>query len=134
MGTTGAAWRTCFWLRAMLASAGRARPGVPRADPSPGSAALPAAPRESPSASHKVWVYFRDKGPDPAARLDATALSARARARRALRGSTRGVTFEDLPLVPSYVAQVTAGVTRVRQRVAWLNAMSVEASAEEVAS
>ena len=36
--------------------------------------------------------------------------------------------------MPSYVAQVTAGVTRVRQRVAWLNAMSVEASAEEIAS
>jgi subtilisin family serine protease len=98
------------------------------------SAALSTALRQSASATHKVWVFFRDKGPDPSARMDATALSPRARARRALRGTTRGVTFEDVPLLPSYVEQVTARVTRVRQQVAWVNAMSVEASAAQIAS
>jgi len=82
--------------------------------------------------TRKVWVYFRDKGPDP--RLDTAALSPRARARRALRGSTKGVTFEDVPPAPSYVAEVASRVTRVRQQVAWLNAMSVEASADQIAS
>jgi len=119
---------------AILVLAVHAPSPVARAEAPKRSATLSAALRESPGASHKVWVYFRDKGPDPAARLDATSLSSRAQARRARRGSVRGATFEDLPLVPSYVAQVTAGVTRVRQRVAWLNAMSVEASAEEIAS
>src|SRR5258707_1091311 len=87
------AMRARLLVLAILVLAGRAPPPVARAEPSPRSAALSAALRESPSASHKVWVYLRDKGPDPAARLDATSLSARARARRALRGSTRGVTF-----------------------------------------
>ena len=119
---------------AILVLAVHAPSPVARAEAPKRSATLSAALRESPGASHKVWVYFRDKGPDPAARLDATSLSSRAQARRARRGSVRGATFEDLPLVPSYVAQVTAGVTRVRQRVAWLNAMSIEASAEEIAS
>ena len=90
----------------------------------------PVARADAPT--RKVWVYFRDKGPDP--RLDTAALSARARARRALRGSTKGVTFEDVPLAASYVAEVASRVTRVRQQVAWLNAMSVEASADQIAS
>ena len=90
----------------------------------------PVARADAPT--RKVWVYFRDKGPDP--RLDTAALSSRARARRALRGSTKGVTFEDVPLAPSYVAEVAGRVTRVRQQVRWLNAMSVEASADQIAS
>jgi subtilisin family serine protease len=116
----------------LVLAAFRAPSPVAHAEGPTRSAALSAALRESPSATHKVWVYFRDKGPDP--RLDATTLSPRARARRALRGSTTGVTFEDVPLAASYVAQVAQGVTRVRQRVAWLNAMSVEASAEQIAA
>jgi subtilisin family serine protease len=83
---------------------------------------------------HKVWVYFRDKGPDATARLQTVTLSARARTRRALRGSTKGVTLEDLPLAASYVAEVAGRVTRVRQQVRWLNAMSVEASDDQIAS
>ena len=98
------------------------------------SAALSAALRESPGAVHKVWVFFRDKGPDAAARMNTVAISPRAQARRALRGSTRGITIEDVPLAPSYVAQVTARVARVRQQVAWVNAMSVEAGAEQIAA
>ncbi|HEU0108007.1 MAG TPA: S8 family serine peptidase, partial [Vicinamibacteria bacterium] len=39
----------------------------------------------------------------------------------------------DVALVPSYVAAVAARVGRVRQQVAWINAMSVEASAAQVA-
>ena len=72
-------------------------------------APFPVARADAPT--RKVWVYFRDKGPDP--RLDTAALSPRARVRRALRGSTKGATFEDLPLAPSYVAEVAGRVTRV---------------------
>jgi len=95
-------------------------------------APFPVARADAPT--RKVWVYFRDKGPDAAARVQTVTLSARARARRALRGSTKGATFEDLPLAPSYVAEVAGRVTRVRQQVRWLNAMSVEASADQIAS
>jgi serine protease AprX len=98
------------------------------------STAVTTALRESPRAVHKVWVFFRDKGPHAAARMNTIAISARAQARRALRGTTRGLTWEDVPLAPSYVAQVAASVPRVRQQVAWLNAMSVEASAEQIAA
>ena len=83
------AMRVRLLVLAILVLAGRAPAPVVRAQASTRSAALSAALRESPGASHKVWVYFRDKGPDPAARLDATSLSPRARARRALRGSTK---------------------------------------------
>jgi len=97
------------------------------------SSALAAALDERPGAAQKVWVFFRDKGPAPAGRLGEVALSPRARARRALRGQTDRVTTEDVPLMPSYVAAVAARVARVRQQIAWINAMSVEASAAQVA-
>ena len=97
------------------------------------SSALATALRERPSAAQKVWVFFRDKGSDAAARMGTVSLSPRARARRALRGDTRGVTLEDVPLMPSYVDAVAARVGHVRQQVAWLNAMSFEASATQVA-
>ncbi len=106
---------------------------VTRAQDSKRSSALTTALGEHPSAAQKVWVFFRDKGPDPSARLGEVALSPRARARRALRGQTDRVTIEDVPLVPSYVDAVAARVGRVRQQVAWLNAMSVEAGAAQVA-
>ncbi|HEU0091247.1 MAG TPA: S8 family serine peptidase [Vicinamibacteria bacterium] len=106
---------------------------VTRAQDLKRSSALTTALGERPSAAQKVWVFFRDKGPDPSARLGEVALSPRARARRALRGQTDRVTIEDVPLVPSYVDAVAARVGRVRQQVAWLNAMSVEAGAAQVA-
>ncbi|PYQ41899.1 MAG: hypothetical protein DMF77_14600 [Acidobacteria bacterium] len=96
--------------------------------------ALASALSERPGTAQKVWVFFRDKGPDPSARLGEVALSPRARARRALRGQTNRVAIEDVPLVPSYLAAVAARVGRVRQQVAWINAMSVEASAAQVAA
>ena len=98
------------------------------------SAAVAAALRDRPAARHKVWVYFRDKGPDAVARRGEVVLSPRALARRALRGDTRTVTVEDVPLVPAYVDAVAARVTRVRHQVPWVNAVSVEASAEQVAA
>src|SRR5437867_2587428 len=117
---------------ASLFLAAHAAVPVTLAQDSKRSSALAAALSERPSAAQKVWVFFRDKGPDPSARLGEVALSPRARARRALRGQTDRVTVEDVPLAPSYVDAVAARVGRVRQQVAWLNAMSVEASAAQV--
>src|SRR5688572_4723567 len=89
--------------------------------------ALETALREAAGGTELVWVFFRDKGPDPQTRLaEARAtLSPRALARRALRGDVTGVTFEDVPLVRSYVDAVAARVTRVRHEVPWVNAVSV---------
>ena len=118
---------------ASLFLAAHAAVPVIRAQDSKRSSALATALGERPGAAQKVWVFFRDKGPDPSARLGEVALSPRARARRALRGQTDRVTIEDVPLLPSYVDAVAAHVGRVRQQVAWLNALSVEASAAQVA-
>ncbi len=80
-----------------------------------------------------VWVYFRDKG-DAASRLAEAraALTPRALARRALRGEVAAVTLEDVPLVRAYVDEVARRVVRVRQEVPWVNAVSVEATTEQV--
>lgn len=84
---------------------------------------------------HAVWVYFRDKGPESARSLPAssTTVSARARARRARRATVTSTTLsEDLPVAPTYVAEVTARVSRLRHQSRWLNAVSVEATASQV--
>ena len=72
----------------LVLAAFRAPAPVAHAEAPTRSAALSAALRESPGVTHKVWVYFRDKGPDP--RLDATTLSPRASSASASksRGST----------------------------------------------
>ena len=86
-----------------------------------------------PAGRYAVWVFFKDKGPAAAALASAQGtVSARALARRALRGRTGTLTLADAPLAPSYVAAVAAASTRPRQQSRWLNAMSVEATADQV--
>jgi serine protease AprX len=96
--------------------------------------ALQAALAERPDGVEIVWVYFRDKGPDPAARLESAQaeLSPRALSRRAIRGDVRTVTLDDVPVSAAYVDAVRARVTRVRHEVRWVNAVSVEATAPQV--
>jgi serine protease AprX len=81
-----------------------------------------------------VWVYFRDKGPRSIdGQALAPAISARARARRAIRGaSTVTTTMGDVPVAESYVADIARLATRVRHTSRWLNAVSVEATASQI--
>jgi len=95
-------------------------------------AALSAAFAARPDGVEKVWVYFRDKGPAPLSRVGEVRLSTRARARRARRGSGGAVTTDDVPVLPAYRDAVALRVSRVRQEVRWLNAVSVEATAAQV--
>ena len=120
-------------LAAALALAAPSRAEAPAEKLSP---ALKAALEEArPGESHVVWAYFRDKGPRPeAGRSEAEAqLTPRALSRRALRGElAERVGFEDLALVRSYVDAVFAHVLRPRQESRWFNAVSAEATAEQV--
>jgi subtilisin family serine protease len=90
---------------------------------------LAAALQDGPGRAELVWVFFSDKGPGLAS---PTALTPRALSRRALRGRTRGPAAIDAPLVSSYVDAVSARVLRLRQQSRWFNAVSVEATAEQV--
>jgi len=83
-----------------------------------------------------AWVFFADKGERAEARAAAALvpMTPRAASRRRLRGQVRGASIEDLPLVTAYVDKVAAGVSRVRQQSRWLNAVSVEATAGQLAA
>jgi serine protease AprX len=91
------------------------------------SAALSGAPRER---TVTAWVFFSDKGARAQARTDEARglVTARALARRAVRGAVGHLSAHDLALVPAYVEQVAAQVERVRHRSRWFNAISVEAT------
>lgn len=80
-----------------------------------------------------VWVYLSDKG-DGAARLGEAraAVTPRALARRAKRGSSASVQLEDVPPLPDYVESVRRRVERVRHVSSWFNAVSVEATSAQV--
>ena len=81
-----------------------------------------------------VWIYFRDKAATASAPADAlTVTSHRAQLRRRTRGAVSGNTsFEDMPVSPSYVNRVRAGVVRVRNQSRWMNAVSAEATAAQI--
>jgi len=85
----------------------------------------------APGARHRIWVYFRDKGQPLAGR--SMPLSERALGRRARRaGNAAWRAYDDQSVAGSYARQVAAQVSRVRHTLRWLNAMSVEASPEQV--
>src|SRR5262245_66062683 len=80
-----------------------------------------------------VWIYFRDKGAASRSGPAAAPISTHASARRAARGAATPATLqEDLPLDQRYVEQVGRGVSRLRHRSRWLNAVSAEATAAQI--
>lgn len=85
---------------------------------------------------HTVWIYFRDKGPARVGTAGAATVGTdRARARRSVRGrASETSAFEDRPVDAGYVNSIARMVLRVRQQSRWLNAVSVEATAAQVAS
>lgn len=82
------------------------------------------------------WVFLdpRAATPEKAGRLaDAAAISSpRALARRARRGAFAGVRDADLPVDAAARARVRATGARLRVESRWLNALSVDATAEEI--
>jgi MYXO-CTERM domain-containing protein len=97
---------------------------------------LPAAAQAEDPA--RLWVQFVDKG--PAARGDAlpqalasreAELPERTLARRHRARGRAAVDVRDLPVSPDHIARVQATGARVRVRSRWLNAISVEATAEQ---
>lgn len=90
-----------------------------------------------PGQSLPVWVFFADKGiiapADYAQR--AAELPPAARARRRLRRTAPGlVDFRDMNVNPSYVAAVQVTGATLRRQSRWLNAVSVNATASQVAA
>lgn len=78
---------------------------------------------------HLVWVFLTDKGSGNTAPY----VSGRSAARRALRGKPSPITA-DLPIMETYVDRLRPHVTAVRQRSRWFNAVSVEATPEQIAA
>jgi subtilisin family serine protease len=101
----------------------------------PLSAWLDTALRQSrPNDLHTIWICFTDKGSAATGRTAlSSALSARALARRAIRGRLPAqAAVEDLALERTYVEMVAQQVTRVRHQSRWFNAVSAEATAAQV--
>lgn len=103
--------------------------------------ALGLALREAPAGGPaiRVWVYFKDKGVGDAAALQLALAETRAGMRaRSLqrRAKTRPsgalVDEMDLPVAPSYTAEVQAQTPEIRAVSRWLNAVSVEATPAQV--
>jgi serine protease AprX len=88
-----------------------------------------------PGESAVVLVYFKDKGPSGRRELHSAAglLSERSIARRErVRGRGDAFTEEDLPLDASYVGGISGMVVRTRHALKWFNAVSVEATKEQI--
>ncbi len=84
------------------------------------------------------WIFFRDKEVTDQADFnpmdyDYSHLSQRALARRALRGTITGPTYQDLPVSARYIGEILGADVKVRTVSRWLNAVSVLASPDFIA-
>ena len=104
------------------------------------AALTPGAGSAAPSASSAYWVRFADRGrlerAPAATRRDAAraSVSAKSLERRLRRGAGPEVFASDLPVEPRYVESLAARGFRVRVVSRWLNAASVEATPDEIAT
>lgn len=82
-----------------------------------------------------VYVFFNDKGPDADSKLlnplSLVTQSSLDR-RKNVMNPDRLVEITDVPLYEPYVQSVASKVTNVRHALKWLNAMSVEASKQQL--
>lgn len=82
------------------------------------------------SSKEKLWIYFRDKGPESPAQLQkATALISERALQRRQKSMPQSELIDetDLPLYKPYIDSVRLYVGKVRVRSRWLNAVSVVA-------
>ncbi len=82
-----------------------------------------------------VWVFLTDKGADWEQQLSVVEqrLLPHARARRLRnRPADQLVDFYDVPVYAPYVQQIRTMVRRLRHKSRWLNAVSVEATAQQI--
>jgi len=94
---------------------------------------LEAAPAER----HAAWVFFADKGPRAGERLaeGLAWLTPRALSRRERRGVRgAGPDLADLPVASAYLQAVASRVSGLRHVSRWFNAVSVDATAAELAA
>lgn len=87
------------------------------------------------TASARLWIFFKDKGPASASEKGAALASARqtlnprcAWRRGKVRDEARLVDEDDLDLFPAYLEKVRGQVTKIRTLSRWFNAVSVEAT------
>ncbi len=104
-------------------------------------AQAPASPAAVEARTSVQWVFFRDKGLESPAELRAALAEVAAAAdphtiaRRQARRTLPGLFDEhDVPVADSYVQAVKATGARVRITSKWVNAVSVEATAEQLAA
>jgi hypothetical protein len=104
-----------------------------------GSISRAAADAGSGDSTLSVWVYFADKGERSprglAAALQVAQRTLRARCvwrRSKVRSAANLVDPEDLEIAPEYASTVKSLASRVRTVSRWLNAMSVEATPDEI--
>lgn len=100
---------------------------------------LAGAPASASAAEPPSWVFFADRGRADAAlsaALDerAAELSPRALERRRRVRGDRGVDARDLAPAPAHVAAVLATGARLRSSSRWLNAVSIDADAAQLAA
>lgn len=82
-----------------------------------------------------VWVYFADKGDNLSEKLnqvEATLTEKAYRRRLRNRGANHLVDYYDIPVNSEYVNDVASLVNRVRHKSRWLNAVSVEATPQQI--
>lgn len=89
---------------------------------------------ENPGKNVKIWIFFKDKGPENKLSFSKVNeyLSERAiKRRRKIMGSTI-IKFSDYPVYPNYVDQIKTHVLGLRSWSRWLNAVSATVNNDQI--
>ncbi|MFI5211321.1 MAG: S8 family serine peptidase [Ignavibacteria bacterium] len=82
-----------------------------------------------------VWIYLSDKGPEANSKLSAPLqlVTQRSLDRRSkVKPMNALVDFTDIPLYGQYVDAVSSSVSKIRNKIKWLNTISAEVNREEI--
>jgi len=89
---------------------------------------------ENPGQDVKIWIFFKDKGPEkdlPFYEVNEH-LTERAIKRRGKIKGSLVIKITDYPVYPDYIEQLKAIPFKVRGKSRWLNAISVEVAGSEI--
>ncbi len=89
---------------------------------------------QTPDGALKAWVFLQDKGPQQNSQLQKAQsyLTQRAIKRRMKVRGEAVIDSRDLPLYRPYLQEIKPLVQKIRTKSKWLNAVSVEVSAEQL--
>ena len=90
----------------------------------------------SKESEYSVWIFFKDKGGNTKAKLteaeNKLPKHAVERRKKLMKNKTSVATFYDIPVLNTYVSEISKHILKLRHKSNWLNAISAEVTKNQI--